>query len=48
MSFVFFLGCAAGAASMWYLIGLKTSGKGWFGKQLFLLQAQLDKRREQR
>lgn len=48
MSFVFFLGYGLGAASMWYLLGMKTDGKGWFGKQLFLLQAQLDKRREQR
>lgn len=48
MMFVFFLGMTAGASGLWYLLGMKTSGKGWMGKQLFLLQAQLDRRREQR
>lgn len=46
--FLVFLGYGLGVLSLWWLLGLKTNGKGWLGKQVFLLQAHLDKRRGDR
>lgn len=46
--FLVMLGYGLGVLSLWWILGMKTSGKGWFGKQLFLLQAHLDKRRKER
>jgi hypothetical protein len=46
--FLVLLGFGLGVLSTWGILGMKTTGKGWLGKQVFLLQARLDKRREER